>query len=47
MTSSPHGSYGWGYTHATMARTMGGKAARRSESTKLVEVQIEGCNSPS
>ncbi len=46
MTSSPHGSYGWGDTHATMASTIGGKAARWSESPKLVPVQIGGCNSP-
>jgi hypothetical protein len=34
MTSSQHGLYVQGYTHATMAGTMGRKAARRSQSTK-------------
>ena len=34
MTSSPHGLYILGYTHATMAGTMGRQAARRSQSTK-------------
>ena len=34
MTSSQHGSYTWGYTHATMAGTEGCKAARRSKSHK-------------
>ena len=34
MTSSPHGPDGLGDTHATMAGTMGGHAARRSESPK-------------
>ena len=32
MTSSQHGLYVRGYTHATMARTMGSKAARWSQS---------------
>ncbi len=32
MTSSPHGPYALGYTHATMAGTMGRQAARRSQS---------------
>ena len=32
MTSSPHGPYALGYTHATMARTRGGQPARGSES---------------
>src|SRR5579884_2070552 len=32
MTSSQHGLYAQGYTHATMAGTMGCEAARRSES---------------
>ncbi len=32
MTSSQHGPYVWGDTHATMAGTMGSKAARRSKS---------------
>ena len=34
MTSSQHGPYVLGYTHATMAGTAGGQAARRSESPK-------------
>ena len=34
MTSSPHGLYVQGYTRATMAATMGRKAARRSQSQK-------------
>ena len=34
MTSSQHGSYAWGYTHATMAGTEGREAARRSKSHK-------------
>jgi hypothetical protein len=34
MMSSPHGPYILGDTHATMAGTMGGQAARRSESRK-------------
>ena len=34
MTSSQHGPYVLGYTHATMAGTMGRQAARRSQSTK-------------
>ncbi len=34
MTSSQHGSYVLGYTHATMAGTKGSKAARWSESQK-------------
>ena len=52
MTSSQHGSYVLGYTHATMGRTMGSEAARRSEShqtdpqfrlqaaTRLLEVGV-------
>ena len=36
MTSSQHGLYIQGYTHATMAGTMGRKAARRSQSQKAV-----------
>ena len=35
MTSSQHGLYIRGYTHATMAHTMGGEAARWSESYKV------------
>ncbi len=34
MTSSQHGLYSQGYTHATMAGTMGRQAARRSQSNK-------------
>ena len=34
MTSSQHGPYVLGDTHATMAGTAGGQAARRSESQK-------------
>ena len=34
MTSSQHGPYALGYTHATMAGTAGRQAARRSESPK-------------
>ena len=45
MTSSPHGPYGLGYTCATMAITIGSKAAKRSESQKIVLVRIVLCNS--
>ncbi len=34
MTSSQHGLYVQGYTHATMAGTMGRQPARGSQSTK-------------
>ncbi len=34
MTSSQHGGYAWGFTHATMGGTKGSNAARRSESQK-------------
>jgi hypothetical protein len=34
MTSSQHGLYVQGYTHATMAGTMGRQAVRRSQSLK-------------
>ncbi len=34
MTSSQHGLYTLGYTHATMAGTMGSEVARRSQSSK-------------
>ena len=34
MTSSQHGLYILGYTHATMVSTMGCEAARRSQSSK-------------
>ena len=36
MTSSRHGPYAWGYTHATMDRTKGCKTARWSQSQKPV-----------
>ena len=36
MTSSQHGSYILGDTHATMDATIGSEAARRSESSKGV-----------
>ncbi len=35
MTSSQHGLYVLGYTHATMVDTMGSQAARRSQSFKV------------
>ncbi len=35
MTSSQRGLYVLGYTHATMADTMGSQAARRSQSFKV------------
>ena len=34
MMSNQHGLYIQGYTHATMARTMGSEAARWSQSSK-------------
>ncbi len=34
MTSSPHGPYVWGLTHATIAGTAGRHAARRSRPPK-------------
>ncbi len=34
MTSSQHGLYVQGYTHATMARTIGSEGASRSQSCK-------------
>ena len=34
MTSSQHGPYAWGFTHATMAGTKGSDAARRGQSQK-------------
>src|SRR5918996_776904 len=46
MTSSPHGSYVQGYTHATMAATKRSKPAKASESRKAASVRIAGCNSP-
>ena len=36
MTSSQHGLYIQGYTHATMGGTVGCEAARRSQSSKAV-----------
>ena len=36
MTSSQHGSYAWGYTHATMAGTEGRESASWSKSQKAV-----------
>ena len=36
MTSSRHGPYAWGYTHATMGATEGPEAARRRQSHKRV-----------
>ena len=35
MTSSQHGSYALGYTHATMADTEGCQGAIRSQSQKI------------
>ena len=34
MTSSQHGSYAWGFTHATMGETNGSNTARWSKSEK-------------
>ncbi len=34
MTSSQHGSYAWGYTHASMAGTKGRESASWSQSHK-------------
>ena len=34
MTSSQHGPYAWGFTHATMAGTKGSKTARWRQSQK-------------
>ena len=36
MTSSQHGPYAWGFTHATMGATKGCKPARGSQSHKSV-----------
>ena len=36
MTSSRHGPYAWGFTHATMDGTKGSNTARWSESQKSV-----------
>ena len=46
MTSSPHGSYAWGDTHATMPPTARRDPATGSKSTNGGPVQIGGCNSP-
>ena len=46
MTSSPHGSYAWGDTHATMFVATRSYSARRCESPRTNPVQIGGCNSP-
>ena len=35
MTSSQHGSYVWGFTHATMGATKGSNTARWSKSHKV------------
>src|SRR6476646_10902864 len=45
MTSSPHGTYGLGYTRATMAVTEGSKGASLRQSPKAVSVRIALCNS--
>src|SRR5918912_2203742 len=45
MTSSPHGSYAWGDTHATMPPTARCFLARGGLSRKGGSVQIGGCNS--
>ncbi len=36
MMSSQHGSYEWGFTHATMGATKGSDTARWSKSQKYV-----------
>ena len=36
MTSSQHGPYALGYTHATMGGTMGSNGAIRSQSHKVI-----------
>src|SRR5438093_12385491 len=46
MTSSPHGPYIWGDTHATMPPTARSDRAIGSESRNGGPVQIGGCNSP-
>ena len=46
MTSSPHGSYAWGDTHATMPGATRSDCVNRSESPRPGSVQIGGCNSP-
>ena len=48
MTSNQHGSYALGYTRATMASTTGLQSSNTELILiKLVQVRIEGCNSPS
>ena len=46
MTSSPHGSYAWGDTHATMPVATRSYRASGRESLRTGPVQIGGCNSP-
>ena len=46
MTSSLHGPYGLGYTHATMVMTIRSKRAIWSKTINIALVQIVGCNSP-
>ena len=46
MTSSPHGSYDQGDTHATMGRTVRCHLATGRKSPNRSPVQIGGCNSP-
>jgi hypothetical protein len=36
MTSSQHGLYIWGYSHATMGRTVGSERATGSQSSKAI-----------
>jgi hypothetical protein len=44
MTSSPHGPYELGYTHATMVITERSNDLNRSESLKIILVRIVDCN---
>ena len=46
MTSSPHGPYAWGDTHATMPATVRRDPVTGSKSPNAGPVQIGGCNSP-
>jgi hypothetical protein len=46
MTSSQHGLYILGYTHATMVGTMGSEIANGANPPKPAPVQIAGCNPP-
>ena len=41
-----HGPYELGYTHVTMAITIGSNDESRSKARKIVPVRIIGCNSP-